>query len=97
MFPVVLTVRFVSLILCVYPHYRFDVQSTCEVAEGVPRNTLAAPDRLAELSVVFPRLAAGPQRIQPSGPWVHRSCRKQESRGRPRLSSAGREHAAFCD
>src|SRR5438045_9475916 len=97
MFPVVLTVRFVSLILCVYPHYRLDVQSTCEVAEGVPRNTLAAPDRLAELSVVFSRLAAGSQRIQPSGAWVHRSRRKQESCGRQSLSSAGREQVAFCD
>ena len=55
------------------------------------------PIALAQLSLVVPRLAAGSQRIQPPGPRVHRSRCKQESRGRPRLSSAGREHAPFCD
>ena len=95
--PVNRPARVFFLLRGVYPHHRLDVQSACEVAEGVPRNTLAAPNRLAQLSLVVPRLAAGSQRIQPPGPWVHRSRCKQESRGRSRLSSAGREHAPFCD
>ncbi len=43
----------------------------------------------------FPRLAAGPQRLQPSGPRIHRSRHQQEGRNRPRLSSAGRQHPAL--
>ena len=31
----------------------------------------------------------------PSGPWIHRSCREQESRRRARVPSARREHAAL--
>ena len=54
-------------------------------------HSLAAAHRLAELSAVEPRLAAGPQWLQPSGSWVHRPCRQQEGRGRPRLSAARRQ------
>ena len=52
---------------------------------------LAAADRLAELPAVLPCLAAGPQRLQPSGPGVHRPRRQQEGRGGPRLPAAGRQ------
>ena len=40
-----------------------------------------------------PRLAAGPQRLLPPGPGLHRPRRQQEGRGRPGLSAAGRQHA----
>jgi len=57
-------------------------------ANFAPR--LAAAYRLAELPLVEPCLAPGPQRLQPSRPGVHRPCRQQESRGHPRLSAARR-------
>ena len=61
----------------------------------VTRETsLAAPDRVAQLSAHLPRLAAGPQRLQPSGSRLHRSRGQQESRRDPRLSAARCEHAA---
>ena len=41
-----------------------------------------------------PRLAPGPQRLQPPGPGLHRPRRQQEGRGHPRLPAAGREHPA---
>ena len=52
------------------------------------------PDREPELPAVQPRLAPGPQRLQPPGPGVHRPRGQQEGRGRPRLPAAGRQHAA---
>ena len=55
---------------------------------------LAAADRLAELSVDLARLAAGPQRLQPPGPRLHRPRGQQEGGGDPRLSAARRQHAA---
>ena len=61
----------------------------------VEPDSLAAADRLAELSAHLARLAAGPQRLQPSGPRLHRPCREQEGRGHPRLSAARRQHAAL--
>ena len=50
--------------------------------------------RVAELPLVEPRVAAGPQRLFPSGSGIHRSRRQQEGGGDPRLSAARREHAA---
>ena len=38
------------------------------------------------------RLAAGSQRLLPSGPRLHRPRDQQEGRGRARLSAAGRQH-----
>ena len=58
---------------------------------------LAAADRLAELPAVLARLAAGPQRLQPPGPGLHRPRRQQEGRGHPRLPAARRQHAAERD
>ena len=52
------------------------------------------PDREPQLPAVQPRLAPGPQRLQPPGPRVHRPRGEQEGRGRPGLPPAGREHAA---
>ena len=43
------------------------------------RDSLAAADRLAELSAKLACLAPGPQRIFPSGSGLHRSCGEQES------------------
>ena len=56
---------------------------------------LAAAHRLAELPADLARLAAGPQRLQPPGPRLHRSRGEQEGRDHPRLSAAGRQHAAL--
>ena len=44
--------------------------------------------------LVLARLAAGPQRLQPPGPRLHRPRGQQEGRGHPRLPAAGRQHAA---
>ena len=41
--------------------------------------------------LISPRLAAGPQRLQPPGSRLHRPRRQQEGRGRPRLPAAGRQ------
>ena len=41
------------------------------------------------------RLAAGPQRLQPPGPRLHRPRRQQEGRGGPRLPAAGRQLPAL--
>ena len=62
----------------------------------VSRGTaLAQADRLAELSPDLPRLAAGPQRLQPPGSGFRRLRRQQEGRHRPPLFSAGCQHAAL--
>ena len=45
------------------PHRRLDVQSACEMAEGVRDDPVAQPDRLAELSADVACLAAGSQRL----------------------------------
>jgi hypothetical protein len=63
--------------------------------EGVQRDPVAAADRVAELPAVFPRVAAGSQRLQPSGPRLHRPRRQQEVRGDPRLPPARRQHPAL--
>ncbi len=55
---------------------------------------VAAPDRLAQLSADLACLAAGPQRLQPSGSRLRRSRRQQEGRHRPHLLPARRQHAA---
>ena len=83
--------RLLLLLRGVHPHHRFDVQPARQVAQGVQRDSLAPADRLAELPPVQPRLAAGPQRLQPSGPGLHRPRRQQEGRGRARLPAAGRQ------
>ena len=59
------------------------------------RDPLAPADRLAQLPADLARLAAGPQRLQPSGSGLHRPRGEQEGRGRARLSAAGRQHAAL--
>ena len=63
----------------------------------IARHPLAAADRLAQLPAHLARLAAGPQRLQPSGPRLHRSRGQQEGGGDPRLSAARRQHAAERD
>ncbi len=56
---------------------------------------LAPAHRVAQLSAHFARLAAGSQRLQPSGPRLHRSRGQQKSRRRARLSSARRQLPAL--
>src|SRR5690242_6709239 len=79
-----------------HPHHRFDVQPACEVAEGHERYRVASAHRVAELPADFPRVAAGPQRLHPPGPGLHRSRGKQESRRRARVSASRRELPALC-
>ncbi len=59
--------RLLLLLRSLHPHHRFDVQSAREVAQGDAADSLAAADRIAELPADVARLAAGPQRVQPSG------------------------------
>ena len=53
--------------------------------ESCRQDPLAAADRVVELSAQLARLAAGPQRIQPPGPRVHRPRDEQEAERGPRL------------
>ena len=85
--------RLLLLLRGLHSHHRLDVQPARQVAEGLQRHRVAPADRLAELPAVEPRLAAGPQRLQPSGSRLHRPRGQQEGRGRARLSAAGRQHA----
>ena len=89
--------RLLLLLRGLHPHHRLDVQPARQVAEGVQRHRVATADRLAELPAVEPRLAAGPQRLQPSGSRLHRPRGQQEGRGRARLSAAGRQLPAVGD
>ena len=57
------------------------------------RHSVAPPDRVAQLPLDVPRVAAGSQRLQPSGSRLHRSRREQEGRHRPCLPSTRRQHA----
>ena len=83
--------RVLLLLRGLHPHRRLDVQPAREVAEGLQPHSVAASDRLAELPALQPRLAAGPQRLQPSGSGIHRSRGQQEGGGDPRLPAAGCE------
>src|ERR1700733_5077924 len=65
------------------------------MAEGLPRDQVAAPDRLAQLSAVQPRLASGPQRLFPPGSRFYRPCPQQEGGGGAGLSATGRELPPF--
>ena len=85
--------RPVLLLRGVHPHRQFDVQPARQVAEEFARDPVAAADLLAELSADIACLAAGPQRLQPPGPGLHRSRREQEGRHHARLSAARCQHA----
>ena len=62
-----------------------------KVCNHIPwRRPIASFNYLLSLA----RLAAGPQRLQPPGPRLHRPRRQQEGRGHPRLPAARRQHAA---
>ena len=65
-----------------------------KVCNHIPwRRPIASLNYLLSLA----RLAAGPQRLQPPGPRLHRPRRQQEGRGHPRLPAAGRQHAPVGD
>ena len=83
--------RPVLLLRSLHPHRRFDVQPARQMAEGRARDPVAAADRLAQLSADLACLAPGPQRLQPSGPGLHRLCLQQKGRHRPGLSAARRQ------
>src|ERR1019366_3984542 len=67
------------------------------MAEGDMRITVACQDRIAQLSVEFPRVASGSQWIHASGPGLHRPRRQQEGGNRARVLAAGRELPALRD
>ncbi len=63
-----------------------------KTTRGIPwRRPIAS----LNLSAQLPCLAAGPQRLQPPGPRLHRSCRQQEGRCRAHLSAARRQLPAL--
>ena len=80
--------RPVQQLRSLHPHHRFHVQPTCKVAEGHIGTAVASRHRLAQLSARLACLAAGSQRLHPSGSGLSRSCRQQEGRRRARLSAA---------
>ena len=51
------------LLRSIHSHRGFDVQSACEMAESDAKDSLAAADRLVELSAHFARVASGSQRV----------------------------------
>ena len=62
-----------------------------DVTRDIPwRRPIASLNYLLHLA----RLAAGPQRLLPPGPGLHRPRAHQEGRGHPGLSAAGRQHPA---
>ncbi len=81
----------------VHPHHRRHVQPARQVARVVPEDPLAAAGGLAQLPAHLARLAAGPQRLQPPGPRLHRPRRQQEGQRRPGLPPARRQHPALGD
>ncbi len=86
--------RRADLLRGVHPYRRLDVQPARQVAEELPGDRLATPDRLAELPAQLPCLATGPQRGVAPGPGFHRPRREQEGRHRAGLPAVRREHAA---
>ncbi len=88
--------RLLLLLRGLHPHHRLHVQPACKVAEGLWSYSMATADRLAQLSVVQPRLASGPQWLFPPGSRLHRPCAQQEGGGRAGLSTAGRQLPSFC-
>ena len=93
--PVDRPARPLQLLRGVHPHHRLDVQPAREVAEDDAVDPVARADRLAQLPALVTRLAAGPQRLLPPGPGLHRPRGEQEGRGHPRLPAARCEHAAL--
>jgi xylulose-5-phosphate/fructose-6-phosphate phosphoketolase len=87
----------VQLLRGVHPHHRRDGQPARQVAEDDAEHRVAPTDRLAQLPADLARVAAGPQRLLPPGPRLHRPRRQQEGRGRPRLPAAGHQHPALDD
>ena len=89
--------RLLLLLRSLHPHRRLDVQPAREMAEGCRDDSVAAADRIAQLSADLARLAPGSQRFQPSGSRLHRSRGQQEGGGHPRLSAARCQLAVVCD
>ena len=52
--------RLLLVLRGLHPHHRLDVQPARQVAQGVQRHSVAAADRVVELSAVEPCLAPGP-------------------------------------
>ncbi len=71
--------RPVQLLRGVHPHRRLHGQPARQMAEDARRGAVAAADRVAELPADLACLAAGPQRVQPPGPGLHRPRRQQEA------------------
>ena len=89
--------RLLLVLRGLHPHHRFDVQPARQVAEGLQRHPVAAPDREPQLPAQLARLAPGPQRLQPPGSRLPRPRGEQEGRGDPRLPAARRELPALRD
>ena len=82
--------RLLQLLRGVHPHHRLDVQPARQVAESVQPHRLAASNRVAQLPPLEPRLAPGPQRLQPPGSGLHQSRGHREAND-PGVPAARRE------
>ena len=80
-----------ELVRGVRAHRRLDGEPAREVAARHQPHPVAARHREPELPDHEPCLASGPQRVEPSGPRLHRPRRQQEGGDRPGLPAAGRE------
>src|SRR5574337_517055 len=83
--------RLVQLLRGVRAHRGFDVQPAHQVAEDDRGAAVAAAHRFAQLPAGFARVAAGPQRLHPPGPRIHRPRGQQEGGNRARVPAAGRQ------
>ena len=70
---------------------RLDVQPARQVAGHLQPHHVARGDRVAQPAGDLHGLAAGSQRLHPSGSGLHRRGREQESVGHAHLPAAGRE------
>ena len=86
--------RVVLLLRGLHPPDRLDVQPARQVAQGDPRDRLAAAHLQPELPAHLACVAPGPQRLLPPGPGFHRPRGQQEGRRHPGVPAAGHQHAA---
>ena len=73
----------------VHPHHRLDGRAARQVAQGMQSAALAPEDRVAQPDSGLQRMAAGPQRLHPSGPRLPRPHCQQEGGRRAPVPAAG--------
>ena len=81
--------RLLRLLRELHPRGGLHGGPACQVAQGLQPAALASEHRFAEPDPVLQRLAAGPQRLHPSGSRLPGSYRQQEGGRGPSVSAAG--------